>query len=225
MARPRDPNSATSRMVAREPQSDYAKLIHKMMIDYVVHNLSQEKLSEKYQMTNYAVGDIIHTYKFKQKKAKFHDDILKRGLEKLVIRQAYVFQMANVILEKQLRAIRKYQYDNPDKMLDSNRMKEVLAAISILAKEHRLDMGQPTENTNITIKVDIPDIPIVTENHIINAESEVKTEVKLLNTFSERSAEFRKLTDASEKQTFSLSEELFFSRVLSTLAGKNETRR
>ena len=155
-----------------EPKSNkqlYSEMVKMMMMDFVVNDFSTTDLVEKYNLSIKAVLTIINQHDFKGKRASYHDKLLTKSIDKLATRQATIYSRITGILERQVERIEQLQRKNPEKLIDSNRMKEVLAAFALVAKEYRLDSDKPTDNSNITIKVDMGSTPVISENHIINA--------------------------------------------------------
>lgn len=151
----------------KKESSAYSTMISNMLVDFVVHDMTIANMCTKYHLTSGMVYEIIRTFKFREKKVRYHDRVLEKSLKKLSTRQSAVLLKATMILERQVNRIEKEQLRNPDRLIDPNRMKEVLGAFALLSKEYRLDNGQATDNQNISIKVEMgSNVPIVSENHL-----------------------------------------------------------
>lgn len=177
-----------------DKSSPYMAMVKNMMVDFVVHDMSVQKLMDKYHLTSHTVYEVIRVFKFREKKVRYQDRVLEKSLKKLATRQSTVLLKATMILQRQVDRIEKQQLRNPDKLIDPVRMKEVLAAFALLSKEYRLDNGQATDNQNISIRVEMgSNMPMVSENHLQHEETktfEVVEEKKPdLDTFVEASPE------------------------------------
>jgi hypothetical protein len=145
----------------------YTEYIKKMLIDYVTNDFTPKQLSEKYKLTSQAVGTIIEKHKFREKRLQYQEKVLQKSVDKLATRHAFILSRITNILWKQVERLEKNMRDDPDRLLDSNRMKEVLTAFAILSKEHRLDTGQSTENQTHVVKVEFgSSVPIISDNHL-----------------------------------------------------------
>lgn len=148
----------------------YTEMIKSMMMDYVVNDMTQKQLCDKYKITPSTMTSIFHQHKFREKKASYQDKVLQKSLDKMATRQSSVLNKLTLILERQVNRLEKQQLEDPTKLISPERMKEILNAFNLISKEYRLDNGKPTDNNVTTIKVDMGSTPIISENHIVNAD-------------------------------------------------------
>lgn len=152
-----------------------AEFVKSMMIDFVVHDMNSTQLMQKYNLTQQLCIAVIREYKFREKRMTYKNKLLDKALDRLAYRQANILNAVTLILEKQVKRLMKQQAHDPDKLIDSNRMKELIATYAIVTKEHRLNNDQATDNTSLSISVTMgSDIPIVTDNHLGTYEAEGK---------------------------------------------------
>jgi hypothetical protein len=151
----------------------YAEMIKSMMLDFVVNDLTPKQLSEKYNMARGTMDSIIHHHKFREKRVQYHEKVLQKSIDKLADRQSSILNKLTNVLQRQVDRIEKQQKEDPNKLIDPNRMKEILTAFALISKEYRLDNGKATENQVHTVRVEMGSVPIVSENHLLNNEEDI----------------------------------------------------
>lgn len=145
----------------------YTQIIKSMMVDYVVNDFTQTKLREKYNLTQKVMESIFQRHKFREKRLQYQEKVLQKSVDKLATRHSFILSRISNILWHQVERLEKNLRDDPDRLLDSSRMKEVLTAFALLSKEHRLDNGESTDNQTHVIKVEFGSaVPIISDNNM-----------------------------------------------------------
>ena len=61
----------------------YTEYIKQMMIDYVVNDMSNKALQDKYKLTSQAVNTIIDKHKFREKRLQYQEKVLQNITQRL----------------------------------------------------------------------------------------------------------------------------------------------
>lgn len=156
----------------------YYKTIKEMLVDYVTNNLSIQLLSEKYHFSTSVTKQIARKFKFESRKKEYDRKLLDIVLGKAQKQQASIIAKITSGMNEQVNRILKKQ-DDPNYIIPSAHMKELVAMLSIFTKEHRLDNDQDTDRIGYTVKVVYPDhVPIITNNAKKTIDVEVEKEIE-----------------------------------------------
>lgn len=167
----------------------FHKVIKEMLVDYVTNNLSAVLLSEKYHIPVSLVKEVARRYKFETRKKEYDRKLLDIVLGKAQKQQASIIVKITSGMNEQVNRILKMQ-DDPNYIIPSGQMKDLVAMLTIFTKEYRLDNDQETDRVGYTVKVEYPmHIPIITNNAKKTVDVEVQKEIEEIKEIVEEAKE------------------------------------
>jgi hypothetical protein len=137
--------------------------------EYITSDRSLAELAGMFNVSEGFMEKLSSEEKLVEKRLKFQNKVIDRKVARLATTHVRTLAKVSDVIDTQMNRIMDTQRKDDKKVLEPNRMKEVLTTFALLSKENRLNTDQPTDNSNITIKVEMGgNVPIISENHIIN---------------------------------------------------------
>ena len=177
----------------------FHKMVKEMLVDYVANSLSLQLLSEKYHISFSLTKSIAVRFKFENRKREYDKKLLDTVLGKAQKQQAAAIVKITAAINTQVNRIIKLQEDNPNYMISSGHMKDLIASLTIFSKEYRLDNDKLTDSVGFNVRVEFPaHVPIITNNNQRPTDIEVDAEI----------AEVKEIVqEEKQKETIELNEE------------------
>lgn len=151
-----------------------ARVIQNIAVDYITNDMTRANLQKKYNISATALSALITRAQLVRKRETYAKKLLEKSLDKCITKQSMVIVRATSILEEHVKALKAKQRRQKDKMLSSSEIRDVLAILAVVSKEHRLDNDEPTEKIVKQVQVMFPDgFEPITNNQDIIAEAEV----------------------------------------------------
>jgi hypothetical protein len=189
----------------------FHKMVKEMLVDYVANSLSHHLLSEKYHISVYLVKKIATRFKFESRKKEYDKKLLDTVLSKAQKQQTAIIAKITMAINNQVNRLIKMQEDNPDFLISSSHMKDLIASLTIFSKEYRLDNDQLTDSVGFTVKVEYPtNVPIITNNNQRPKDIETEAEEVKEIVAEEQKKESIQLNEAEP----SVSNSSFFGSIL-----------
>lgn len=155
------------------------KKVEEIALDFIVNNKSQSQLQKEYNLSAYFVRTLVEEMNLIKKREKYKEKVLDKSLEKCSNYQAKIIYKATELIHQHIDKLYESQKESDSPILNSAEIRDVMAILQMISKEHRLDHDKPTDRSVKEVMVSFPEgfVPITHNRPTIVEDVEFK-EVK-----------------------------------------------
>lgn len=167
--------------------------VEAIALEYVIKCASISEIARKFGVMHSSVKKVVKQLNLEEKRSKYQKEVLSKAIQKCSEKQSDIISRSTDILNIHVKKLQDRQRKlTGDKTLTNNDIRDILAIISIIAKEHRLDNNKATEivdNVNVVMpetffpilnkdlsKIENKQMPKEDPNEIIVEEEIIKEE-------------------------------------------------
>ncbi|MCH9665833.1 MAG: hypothetical protein K0U41_08320 [Gammaproteobacteria bacterium] len=129
------------------------EMIQKIVVEYVTTDKKKETIAKKFNVSESTITVIVKRMELNKRKEAYNNEVLEKAIRKCSTRQSRVIYSAVGIIDKHVQRLARLQTENPNLILSSAEIRDVMAILQIISKEHRLDTNQPTDSTVSKVQV------------------------------------------------------------------------
>jgi hypothetical protein len=149
-----------------------SETIKAFAVDFIVHNLSCRDAIAKYHITHGAYYEIRDRMDLIKKRDAYKQKVLDKALNKLAQKQSQILVDTVEILFKHVSAVKNRQATSDFAELDSEVINDIMKIAALLQKEKRLDEDKPTDNVQVKVIVEMPDVMYIGQKPAIPVQHE-----------------------------------------------------
>lgn len=185
------------------------EIINEIALEFIVNEKSTKDLMDKYNLSKNSILAIIERGNLVQKRDKYREKVLDRSLERCANYQSKIIFKATELLHEHVEKLSQRARKNANSILSSAEIRDVMAILSIISKEHRLDNDKPTDRTIKTVDVQFPEgfIPITRKPDVI-VDADFKDVPKQENEESIRETEHEENSETKQESSETNEEEV-----------------
>ena len=131
-----------------------AELIQEICVDFIVNEKTRIELENKYHVSAAALKEIIERFELVERRDEYQNQVLDKALTRCSKYQSEIIYKATEILHNHVVQVSELQKSQKYNILSSSEIRDIMAILSIISKENRLDNEHPTERTVGTVEVE-----------------------------------------------------------------------
>ena len=132
-------------------------LLAEISIDFIVNEMSRQGLQKKYNITPWVCDVIVNRNNLVSRREEYRNKVLDKSIDKCSTYQAKMMFKITRLLAKHIDAIDLINQAGKDHKLTSEEVRDMIAILTTISKEKRLNYNEPTEIRDIKVKVSFPE--------------------------------------------------------------------
>jgi len=152
------------------------KRLEEIALDFVVNGLTRDEMKQKYNLTEWMYKAIVKNMNLNVKRREYSEKVLDKSIERCSTNQSKIIYKATEILGDHVDKLFKLQKRSGSKILSSTEVRDVMAILQTVGKEHRLDNQKATEIMVGSIKLEFPEGYSPITDNPIEVEAEFTSE-------------------------------------------------
>lgn len=150
-------------------------IINNVALDFIVNEKDKKQIALENNLSENTMNVLIQRLNLSKKRDKYREKVLDKSLERCSTYQSKIIYKATEILHNHVETLSQKTREQGKVMLSSAEIRDVMAILQIISKEHRLDNDKPTDRTIKEVRVSFPEgyTPITQKPDVI-VEAEFK---------------------------------------------------
>jgi len=145
------------------------KIIEQVALDFIVNEKTKKEITVSHNLSDGVAQSLISRLGLVHKREKYRERVLDKALERCSTFQSKIIYKATEILHSHVEKLSVRSREQGKALLSSSEIRDVMAILQIISKEHRLDHDKPTDRTIKEVRVSFPEgyTPITSKPDVI----------------------------------------------------------